>query len=80
MPNRNITLSLPDQLLRDVKVVAAQKGTSVSALMTAILTELVQRETGYAAARERSLARMKRGFHLGTGGNITWSRDELHER
>jgi len=80
METRNITLSLPDRVLREAKIIAAQKGTSVSALVASALTELVERESGYAAARERSLTRMRQGLDLGTGGQIDWSRDELHER
>lgn len=80
MDTRNITLALPDRVLREAKIIAAKKGTSVSALVAGALTELVERESGYAAARDRSVARMRQGFHLGTGGQIGWSRDELHER
>ena len=80
METRNITLSLPEEVLREVKIVAARKGTSVSALLAGALSELVERESGYAAAKERSLAVLGRGMELGTGGEIRWSRDELHER
>ena len=77
---RNITLSLPEEVLREAKVVAARRGTSVSALLAGALYELVERESGYAAARERSLATLGRGRDLGTGGAIGWDRDELHDR
>jgi calcineurin-like phosphoesterase len=29
---------------------------------------------------QRQLAMLEYGFDLGTKGNITWSREELHER
>jgi hypothetical protein len=45
-----------------------------------MLRELVEKETGYAAARERSLARLREGLDLGTGGQADWSRDSVHER
>jgi plasmid stability protein len=80
METRNITLSLPEETLREVKVLAARKGTSVSALLSQTLTELLANEGGYAAARERSLAGFGRGWDLGTDGEIGWDRDELHER
>jgi hypothetical protein len=80
METRNITLSLPEETLREVKVLAARKGTSVSALLSQTLTDLLANESGYAAARERSLAGFGRGRDLGTGGEIGWDRDELHER
>ena len=80
MKTRNITLSLPEEVLREAKVVAARRGTSVSALLAGALYELVERESGYAAARERGLAALGRGLDLGTGGEIGWGREELHER
>jgi hypothetical protein len=45
-----------------------------------MLRELVEQETGYARARDRSLARLREGMDLGTGGQIGWSRDDVHER
>ena len=80
METRNITLSLPEETLREVKVLAARRGTSVSALLSETLADLLVRESGYAAARERSLAALSRGCDLGTEGEIGWDRDELHER
>ena len=80
METRNITLSLPEEVLREAKVVAARKGTSVSALLAGALSEIVERESGYAAAKERSLVALGGERDLGTGGEISWGRDELHER
>lgn len=80
METRNITLSLPEEVLREAKVVAARRGTSVSALLAGALSELVRHENGYAVARERSLASLAGDRDLGTGGQIGWSRDEVHER
>lgn len=80
MVTRNITLSLPEDTLREVKVLAARRGTSVSALLSETLTDLLARESGYAVARERNLAALGRGCDLGTEGEIGWERDELHER
>ena len=80
METRNITLSLPREVLVEAKVLAARRGTSVSALLRGALYELVERESGYAEARERSMATLDRGWDLGTGGEIGWGRDELHDR
>jgi hypothetical protein len=78
--NQNITLSLPEEDLREARILAASRGTSVSQLLARMLRELVEQETGYARARDRSLARLCEGMDLGTGGHIGWSRDSLHER
>jgi len=77
---QNVTLAIPKALLRKAKVVAAERQTSLSALLTQLLIDLVRQEDEYEQARQRSLALLERGFELGTYGKITWSRDELHER
>jgi hypothetical protein len=78
--NQNITLSLPRELLKRVKRVAANRDTSVSGLMTESLGRLADEDRRYAAARKRSVAALRSPPSLGTGGRRTWSRDELHER
>ena len=80
MANQNITLSLPEEDLREARILAARRGTSVSRLLAQMLQQTVEQETGYAAAKERSQARLRDGTDLGTGGRVTWSRDDLHER
>jgi hypothetical protein len=80
MANQNITLSLPEEDLREARVLAARRGTSVSQLLARMLADLVEQETGYARARERSLSRLREGADLGTAGRIGWSRDSVHER
>jgi hypothetical protein len=80
MANQNITLSLPEEDVREARILAARRGTSVSQLLAHVLREMVERETGYDAAKERNLARLREGMDLGTGGRVTWSRDDLHAR
>jgi hypothetical protein len=78
--NQNITLSLPEEDLREARVLAARRGTSISQLLARMLRETVERETGYDAAKDHSLAILREGMDLGTGGRMTWTRDDLHER
>jgi predicted transcriptional regulator len=78
--NQNVTLSLPRALIRRIKGIAADRDTSMSALMTEALTRLAEEDRRYAAARKRALAAMRSAPSLGTHGRRTWSRDELHER
>jgi hypothetical protein len=78
--NQNITLSLPRKLLKQVKRVAADRDTSVSALMTEALGRLADEDRRYSAARRRALTALRSARSLGTQGRRTWSRDELHER
>ncbi len=73
----NITLRLDADLIREAKVLAAQRGTSVSRMLAEQLEELVRREKDYDAAKRRALARLETGFDL--GWEPADSRDELHE-
>lgn len=78
--SQNITLSVPRELLKRVKRVAADRDTSVSALMAEALNRLADEDRRYSAARKRALAALQSRRSLGTQGQRTWSRDELHER
>ncbi len=80
MANRNITLSLPEDTLQEVKIIAVKQGTSVSSLLTGLLAELIGRETGYRQAEQEFMMLAETGFDLGTQGQVTTSRDALHER
>lgn len=75
---QNITLRLDQDTLNKAKDLAAERRTSVSAMLTMTIEEMAAREDAYEKARRRAVARVKRGFHL--GGRITASRDELHDR
>jgi hypothetical protein len=74
----NITLKIESDLLREVRVLAAEEGTSVSAMLANRLEQLVRERKGYQQARKSALARLRKGFELGF--NPPRSRDELHER
>ena len=78
--HRNVTLSLPIQVLRQLKRIAAQRQTSVSQLVSQTLAELAAREGGYMRARDRHLAWLEQAPDLGTEGKILGSREALHER
>lgn len=77
---QNITLSIPKHVLQEVKLIAVEQGQSISGLMTQMLQELVERRIQYHLAQQRQIALMESGLNLGTGGQITWTRDSLHER
>ena len=80
--HRNVTLSLPEPLLRRFKVHAAERNQSMTALMTEAIRSLIEREEReqeMAAAKRRILARMRNPPWSGTGVRINWTREELHE-
>lgn len=80
MQTQNITLSIPKDILVKIKIIAAKRGLSISALMTRILEEIVTREEGYQVAQRRHLATLEEKIDLGTNGQISWRREELHAR
>ena len=77
---QNITLALPKELLREVKRLAADRDTSVSALMATALDQLTTENRRYASARRGALAAMAGAKSMGSGGHRSWTRDDLHER
>ena len=74
----NITLKLDASLLREIRILAAEEGTSISALLADRLEQIVRARKTYVRARKRALARLREGLDL------QWtpprSRDEVHER
>ncbi len=77
---QNITLAIPKHTLQEIKLIAVEQGQSISGLMTQLLQELVEHRSHYRLAQQRQMALMEAGLNLGTGGQITWSRDSLYER
>ena len=75
-----MTLSIPDDLLRQLKIAAAKQDTSLSAMLTRALRQIADEEDGYAEAERRMLEDLRKGYKLGTYGKIGWTRDELYER
>lgn len=66
MANQNLTLKLPAETVRKAKVVAAERGTSISALVAKKIEELVGEDAEYQAAKRRAFEWLKQGWHLGT--------------
>ena len=74
----NVTLKLDADLLREARVVAAEEGRSLSALLADRLEALVRERKAFDRARRRALVRLREGVDL------RWApprpRDELHGR
>jgi len=74
----NVTLKLDTDLLREARILAAEEGRSLSALLTERLEAMIRERKAFEKARRRALARLREGLDL------QWtpprSRDELHER
>jgi hypothetical protein len=74
----NITLKIDASLLREVRILAAEEGTSISAMLAARLEQIVRERKSYDRSRRRALARLRDGMSL--GWTPPRSRDELYER
>jgi hypothetical protein len=75
---KNITLSIDENVLREARKIATDRGTTVNALVRAHLAELVRQKkrTRDALKRMRELAEQG-GMEV---GRKRWTRDDLHER
>ena len=80
MEKQNITLSLSKEVLRRIKVLAAEQDTSVTAIMEKLLSDYATHHEGYRQARQDHLGLIRAGLDLGTDGAASWTREDLHER
>ena len=78
MKSTNITIKVEADLAHEAKVFAARQGVSLSRLVADQLERLVREDQAFAAARQRALRQLKKGFDL--GWEKPRSRDELHDR
>jgi deoxyribodipyrimidine photolyase-like uncharacterized protein len=75
MAKTNLTLQLDTEVIRRARVVAARRGTSVSALVARELIELAEREDRYERARERAEALMASAKPR---GGRRWTREDIY--
>ncbi len=75
---QNITLSIDEQLLRKAKVFAAQRGTSISGLLTQELQNMIKAQETYEQSEKKAISLLDQRFNLG-GQKIT-DRSMLHDR
>ena len=75
---QNITLSLEKTLIKKGKIIASKKDTSLSRLLSDFLEQIINEEERYELSRKKAIQILNKGYHF--GGEISCSRDELHER
>jgi plasmid stability protein len=76
----NVTLSLPSPLLRRFRIYAAKHNRSMTALMSDAISKMVDEEGETGRAERRILERLRNPPGRLTGGKITWTREDVHER
>ncbi|HEY1273053.1 MAG TPA: hypothetical protein VGF08_13755 [Terriglobales bacterium] len=75
---KNITLSVDDEVLAGARRHAAERNSTVNALVREYLTNLAQHQdrARRARVRLRQLSKQSRGRL----GKKTWTREDLHDR
>ena len=75
---KNITLAIDEAVLTEVRKIAAERETTVNALVREYLGELAIRKSRGADSLKRLRELAERGgMEVGTP---TWTRDDVHER
>ncbi len=80
MGNRNITFSLPAELIKQAKIYAAEHDTTVNAVVRDLLEQKVSAEGRAHAAAERILELARSGSLRTSVDPGTIRREELYER
>jgi uncharacterized protein YdaU (DUF1376 family) len=75
---KNITVSLDDETYRRARMIAAERDTSVSALVKRFLTELTSGETEFERLKRLEREIRARITNFSASENV--SRDELYNR
>lgn len=75
---RNLTVQLDEETIRQARVLAARRDTSVSRLVAEEIERLTGEDLAYEQAHADAAAHLSHGFHLG-GGQLP-ERGTLHER
>jgi plasmid stability protein len=75
---RNITVSVPDEVYRDARIRAAERGGSVSGLVAEYLRSLSDRESEFARL-ETQQRELQRGIDRFSARDRL-DRDEIHDR
>jgi hypothetical protein len=76
---KNITLAIEDGVLREARKYAAERETTVNAIVRDYLSRLVARERDSARAREE-LARLSDESEARLGPDWQWSREDTYDR
>jgi len=77
---RNLTIHLPEQLIRQLRVCAAIRNQSMTTLVKQAIERTLVEDSGREAAASRLITRLQNAPDRGIGGKVSWTRDEIHDR
>jgi hypothetical protein len=77
----NITLTLDDELVKEVRKIAADRDTTLTGLVRTYLEQMAA-ENAKSGRKRRELEALERSFERFQFklGKKTWKREDLHER
>jgi len=75
MTKSNLTVQLDDAVIRRARIVAAKRGTSLSALVARELTQIVDQDERYEEARRRATDLMAEAKPR---GGRRWTREDIY--
>ena len=74
----NLTIAVPEEVLKSARRRALEQGTSVNALLREYLSQCAGMQPAHAKAAQRILE-LSKSSRSGRG-KARWSRDDLHQR
>ena len=77
---QNVTVSLPDDIIKDAKHLAVDQGISLSALVAQTIINLTKQGDDYSKAQKKTFELLESGYKMGSQGHLDRERDSLHER
>ncbi|TAK20755.1 MAG: hypothetical protein EPO26_17180 [Chloroflexota bacterium] len=80
MALKDVTVSLPEELVRAARQIAIDRGLSLSAYLARLIEENVLRQRPASEARDRIRQRIHEGIDFGIRDGVTWTRESLHRR
>lgn len=75
---KNVTIALDESLIREVRRIAADRSTTLNAMIRTFLEDLTRQESHALKARRRIVELCRKS--KAEIGSRSWTRDELHER
>lgn len=76
---QNVTLSLPEPLLRRFRVYAAERGESMTRLMTQAIQDALDDRGNREREKQLFLETLRTPPGRGAGDERDWTRDEIHD-
>jgi predicted transcriptional regulator len=78
--HKNVTLNLPEPLVRRLREYAASRNQSMTKVMAEAISKMMEQDSASAKADRRFLRRIRNASDRGTAKVISWTREELHGR